>query len=518
MHRLGSIRFAALTILVWLAGVGCTREGQPSEAGAKTLTLDCGNDVEMELVAIPAGTFTMGSNEGDANEKPSHLVTISQPFYMGKYEVTHAQWRAVMGSNPSCCFDGDYQPVQHVSWSDCQEFCNRLSTKTGRTVRLPTEAEWEYACRAGSTGTYCFGNDASELSRYAYHEGNSDNYPHPVGGLQPNAWGLYDMHGNVWEWCADLYGVYSNSSQADPRGAVSGGSRVIRGGHWAFRRCSSVVRVSKSQDEHQLSIGFRVVAEASAAGVLNPPRPKPAVRAGEPLKTLTLDCGNGVKLELVLIPAGTFTMGSNDGDDNEKPPHLVTIGQPFYIGKFEVTQAQWRVVMGNNPSDFKGDELPVGQVNWDDCQEFCKKLSAKTGKEIRLPTESEWEYACRAGSTGKYSFGDSEKMLGSYAWYDENSDGKPRPVGQKKPNAWGLYDMHGNMWEWCCDWYDKEFYAHSPKSDPQGPSSGVGRVWRGGSWMSTPALGPGTFRSAWRGASRPGFRASGLGFRLAAGP
>jgi len=146
-------------------------------------------------------------------------------------------------------------------------------------------------------------------------------------------------------------------------------------------------------------------------------------------------------------------MGSNI-KATEQPPHRVQIEHPFYIGTTEVTQGQWQAVMGNNPSNFKGeDSLPVEQVSWEDCQSFLQKLSQKEGKEYRLPSEAEWEYACRAGSTTRYFYGDEESKLGEYAWYQDNSGNMTQPVGQKKPNAWGLYDIYGNVGEWCQDWY-----------------------------------------------------------------
>ncbi|NQT39791.1 MAG: formylglycine-generating enzyme family protein, partial [Planctomycetes bacterium] len=172
----------------------------------------------------------------------------------------------------------------------------------------------------------------------------------------------------------------------------------------------------------------------------------------EPPKKLAVDLGGGVELDLVLIPAGSFLMG----DDRAKPVHKVRITKPFYLGKYEVTQEQWEAVMGSNPSNFKGAKNPVEQVSWDNCQQFLVKLNAKSGGQggkFVLPTEAQWEYACRAGSTGKFCFGDDEKQLGEYAWYGENSGSKTHPVGEKKPNTFGLHDMHGNVWEWCHDWY-----------------------------------------------------------------
>ena len=169
------------------------------------------------------------------------------------------------------------------------------------------------------------------------------------------------------------------------------------------------------------------------------------------LQTIT----NSINMEFVLISAGTFLMGTADGGEWERPEHPVRINHPFYLGKYPVTQAQWATVMGNNPSMFKGHpDWPVENVSWEDVHVFIQTLKAREGEEdYRLPTEAEWEYACRAGSTASYCFGDDPNQLGEYAWYRENAGGQPHPVGLLKPNAWGLYDMHGNVWEWVQDWY-----------------------------------------------------------------
>ncbi|MCY3018460.1 MAG: formylglycine-generating enzyme family protein [Planctomycetota bacterium] len=233
------------------------------------------------------------------------------------------------------------------------------------------------------------------------------------------------------------------------------------------------------------------------------------------LPTLTLDLGGGVTLELVLIPAGKFTMGSPATETeahqrNDETQHEVTISTPFYMGQYEITQAQYEAVIGSNPSRVKGAKNPVEQVSWDGAQEFCRKLSAKAGKTLRLPTEAEWEYACRAGTTTRFSSGDADSALADVAWYDANSERKPHPVGQKKPNAWGLYDMHGNVWEWCQDFYGA--YAEGTATDPPGAVNGTSRVVRGSGWVFSPW----SCRSANRGGSPPDPRYGGadIGFRV----
>jgi formylglycine-generating enzyme required for sulfatase activity len=222
---------------------------------------------------------------------------------------------------------------------------------------------------------------------------------------------------------------------------------------------------------------------------------------------------NSIGMGFVRIPAGEFMMGcegnNNCGFDDE-PQHRVKISQPFYLGKYEVTQGEWEAVMGNNPSRFKGRGNPVENVSWNDVQMFIQRLSAKEGKKYRLPTEAEWEYAARAGTTSQYSFGDDAGRAGQYAWYGKDS-GSTHPVGQKQPNPWGLYDMHGNVWEWVQDWYDSSYYAQSPANDPGGPSGGDKRVLRGGGWFYS----AGFLQSALRFYGTPDGRDEGSGFRLA---
>ena len=222
---------------------------------------------------------------------------------------------------------------------------------------------------------------------------------------------------------------------------------------------------------------------------------------------------NGVSFEMVEVRGGTFRMGatSEQGSDargDEKPVHSVTLSG-YYIGKTEVTQALWKAVMGINPSRFKGDYLPVENVSWDDCQEFIRKLNSMTGQNFRLPTEAEWEFACRGGNNSRgYKYSGSNN-LGSVAWYDGNSGNKTHPVGTKAPNELGIYDMSGNVWEWCADWYGD--YSSGAQTDPTGPQSGSFRVGRGGSWDFNVRI----CRSSLRIHSDPTDRNINLGLRLA---
>jgi hypothetical protein len=218
-------------------------------------------------------------------------------------------------------------------------------------------------------------------------------------------------------------------------------------------------------------------------------------------------------IELVFVRGGCFQMGDTfgDGDSDEKPVHEVCVND-FYMGKYEVIQGQWRAIMGSNPSSFKncGDSCPVENVSWNDVQIFIQQLNQRTGKAYRLPTEAEWEYAARSGGKNQKYAGTNDN-LDDYAWYDANSGKTTHPVGQKKPNSLGLFDMSGNVWEWVSDWYGEKYYASSPKNNPPGPSSGIYRVLRGGSWYYVPQ----GVRAAGRGRLYPGFRFYLGGFRVA---
>jgi formylglycine-generating enzyme required for sulfatase activity len=230
---------------------------------------------------------------------------------------------------------------------------------------------------------------------------------------------------------------------------------------------------------------------------------------------------NSIGMEFVLISPGTFMMGDNSGRADETPAHQVRISKPFYLGKYEVTQEQWVAVMGNNPASFKGRTNPVDSVSWNEVQEFIKRLNAKEGTtRYRLPTEMEWEYAARGGTDTRYFFmknpktwEEAERHLDAYAWVFKNSGDTTHPVGQKKPNPFGLYDVYGNVWEWVQDWMGK-LPTDREITDYRGPSSGSVRVLRGGSWLSNAEY----CRSSNRLIIRPDFRFDDYGFRLALSP
>ncbi|MFA4986419.1 MAG: formylglycine-generating enzyme family protein [Candidatus Brocadiia bacterium] len=464
---------------------------------------------QIRLVSIPPGSFLMGSEKGDDDEKPVHRVNISHAFSMAATEVTQAQYRAVMDSDPSN-FRGDDLPIERISWYDAKEYCLELTKAMrrggklpdGMEYRLPTAAEWEYCCRAGSTTEYCFGDDENLLGGYAWFEDNSEGKTHRVGTKRPNAWGLYDMHGNVWEWCLDWYSYadgYPGGEQTDPFGPAKGDSRTLRGGSWddAAFNCRSADLDENSPRYRNDYGGFRVVLA---------PEIVPAVLCS---------------YTFVPIEPGSFLMGSEEGDKNEKPLHRVNISRAFSIGATEITQEQYREVMNDTPSEFRGDALPVEGVSWNLAMEFCRLLTKAMckagnlpdGMKYRLPTEAEWEYCCRAGSTAKFCFGDDARLLCEYAWFRDNSKYEMHPAGTRKPNAWGLYDMHGNVWEWCYDRYS-DVYPGEEQTDPSGPAKGKCRVLRGGSW-SYPAS---SCRSSSRIADWPVSSDWRNGFRVVLGP
>ena len=454
------------------------------------------NGVSFEMVKVEGGTFTMGATAEQTgvfgDEKPAHQVTLPS-YYIGKTEVTQELWQAVMGSNPSN-FTGTNLPVEKVSWDDCKTFIAKLNALTGKNFRLPTEAEWEFAARGGNKSRGYKYSGSSSINNVAWYVDNSDNKTHPVAAKAPNELGIYDMSGNVLEWCNDWYSssYYTSESQTNPTGPDSGSTRVRRGGSWNYSEhtCRVSYRGDTTPSFRYNYLGLRLCLSAEESFTVN-----------------------GVSFAMVPVAGGTFTMGatSEQGtniDSNEKPTHQVTLSS-YMIGKTEVTQALWLAVMGSKPSYFRGDNLPVEQVSWDDCQKFITKLNALTGKNFRLPTEAEWEYAARGGNMSQgYKYSGSNE-IGDVAWYDNNSGNKTHSVATKAPNELGIYDMSGNLWEWCSDWYGS--YSSTAQTNPTGPDSGSNRIIRGGSWGHDLL----DCRVARRGAIGQTSRSIGFGLRLA---
>ncbi|MCD6506198.1 formylglycine-generating enzyme family protein [Candidatus Poribacteria bacterium] len=249
-----------------------------------------------------------------------------------------------------------------------------------------------------------------------------------------------------------------------------------------------------------------------ALGVIFGFRIKDVLAADERPKEVKTESG----VEMILLPGGWFIMGDDKGEVDERPAHKIYVA-PFYMDKYLVTQEEYERVMGENPSRWKGKRNPVEQVRWSDAVRYCNARSRLEGLQpcynletwecdfdadgYRLPTEAEWEFACRAVTKTRYFFGDNPRKLKLYAWFKENSGGRPRPVGRKLPNPWGLYDMYGNVWEWCNDFYKVDYYGESPLKNPKGPKTGNTKVLRGGSWNSKAE----ECRSSYRYNENPGY-------------
>ena len=492
------------------------------------------NSIGMRLAYIPAGEFVMGAPPNEGHKKYDteipHRVKLTKPFLMGVTAVTQGQWKAVMGNNPSYFIGDDDLPVEQVSWNDAVAFCGKLSDKDKKTYRLPTEAEWEYACRAGTTTPFNTGETISadqanfNGQEAPYGKGQKGEYRQKttrVGSFPPNAWGLYDMHGNVMQWCSDFYGTYDAGDAVDPQGATNGWNpnRMTRGGAWnsAAEGCRSAFRIGGAPDYRGNHNGFRVVCSVSdvsqvaerpaavpvtaSADNIKPSADRVAKIVTAPVSAETSDgrtprkvgetITNSIGMRLAYIPAGEFMMGipAREGGKENEVPHRVKLTKPFLMGVTAVTQGQWRAVMGSNPSYFAGDDnLPVERVSWSDAVAFCGKLSEIDKKTYRLPTEAEWEYACRAGTTTPFNTGETisteqANFDGKSSYTNGQYREKTVAVGSFPPNAWGLYDMHGNVWQWCSDLYGE--YDAADAVDPQGAANGSDRVVRGGCWQFT---------------------------------
>jgi formylglycine-generating enzyme required for sulfatase activity len=555
MKRLGIILGVYLSLAFMLAA-GCSDKTRDKHGGEPArpnhLTLDLGDGVTMKLTLIPAGKFMMGSPKTELgheyNEGLQHEVQISDPFYMGFCEVTQAQWRAVMGTAPwggkAAVRAGDNNAASHINWHDADKFCKKLSARTGRTVVLPTEAQWEYACRAGAKGPYCFGDDQSKLSDYAWYEENAldknEEYAHATGSKKPNAWGLHDMHGNVWEWCGDGYISYARPAKDKDEEYSFWYETIKKPVAWSLRggafddpvlNCRSAFRGQCNPAARFGFVGFRAAVllepDKNNAGQSTKTKPARPARTTTSPAGKTLDLGKGVTMHLSLIPAGKFpsrrSQVDNAGEMKIGAEHEITISKPFYMGSCEVTRSQWLAVMDTNPwkDDIDPDsnrQCAAGRISWYDATRFCEILSKKTGEKVALPTEAQWEYACRAGSKTTFYFGDDKSKLRQHAWYSgflpSRHKERIQKVGLKKSNAWGLYDMYGNACEWCRDWYDSDFWETADTIDPQNTTENIVHVLRGGSVKDS----EGAFGSGYRDYSLNGQYYNNCGFRIMVTP
>ncbi len=481
------------------------------------------NGVKFLMKCVQGGTFTMGKTvdqfgKSEVDEFPPHRVALST-YYIAETEVTQALWEAVMGRNPSN-FKNPNQPVESVSWNDCQTFIAKLNSITGLNFRLPTEAEWEYAARGGSFSAqwHLSGEDKTDIVAWTAFNAKR---PNPVKLKRPNEIGLYDMSGNVQEWCYDWYGQYSDEYQTNPTGPQNGDNKVVRGGHWIDGANAARVafRYSLRPSHTNYNTGLRLALNVTQQDIdsYQPNNPAQGMRHFQPYNTEYLPDQtfkiNNVEFKMIGVQGGAFYMGATLeqvrlADVDEQPCHNVAISS-FRIGQTEVTQALWKAVMGNNPSKFKdNDDEPVEFVTWDDCQKFIAKLNEITGLKFRLPTEAEWEYAARGGNLSQqYTYPGSDNAM-AIAWNAHNAK-KPMSVCMLKPNELGIYDMGGNVAEWCEDWYSA--YLPVDMTNPQGPSQGANKVIRGSFWED----GMRYCRSSYRDSKSTSFKSYNIGFRLA---
>jgi len=498
-----------------------------------------------------------------SNEAPKHQVELAG-FWMYAHEVTVAQFakfveatgyktdaekegigvfsdpdRSRAGRREGLSWRHPFEkgtasnpdhPAVHVTWHDAQAYCRWAGT------RLPTEAEWEYAARGGDTGlngkphhAFAWGSDAptgpvanmwDETAARERPEIDFPTYPNyddgyartaPVGTYPANRFGLFDMAGNVHEWCSDWYGekYYVESPRRNPQGPPGGKYRVLRDAPWMHAPCT--IRVSYRfgiRPEHRNTlIGFRCARTLSPSDREDASKAKAAAGDATPAAAAKLQPTGKTWTnpkdgsEMVLVPAGPFKMGSDSGNDDEKPVHDVHV-DAFYIGKYEITNKQWKRFVdanlqwgrdridrkyhnGGYLKDWHGSShrsdranFPVAYVSWFAAKAYCEWAGG------RLPTEAEWEKACRAGSSTKYCFGDSDSQLGQYAWYKANARGSTHTVGRKKCNAWGIHDMHGNVNEWTSSLYKPYPYSASDTRENLTDTSAA-RVCRGGGWFSS---------------------------------
>ena len=569
------------------------------------------NSVGMTLTLLPAGELSTKASRWSANvsgpQTQATPLEIPDSFFMGTCEVTNGQYYQVMQSLQHR-YKPANRPATKVQWAQAVEFCRRLSAieteqQLGHVYRLPTELEWEYACRAGTQTAYSFSGADLKLMSHGWFANNANGASHAVGTRKANPWGLFDMHGNVWEWCADSFEFTALGNRA-PSLLTTDELRVRRGGGWRSQaeHCRSDVRRGLASNRALADVGFRVVMTRSqtparvattggrpqaqsvksnplleippeptrvvvqiasadtatappnaggsppvpdsrAAPVRTPtPQPpvstaavpappivkKPAPRTSSPRQTesnrppklLPRDyLINSIGMTMRRVTAGVWLSADPQPGDvttDIKTSQPLRVEQPFYIGIHEVTQEQFQAIMGTNPSRFRSPHHPVETVHWYAAEIFCKKLSAldeemSAGRRYRLPTETEWEYCCRAAESSATTSPSNRDWRNLNFWCANNSGQRAidaanffqiapqhypdqllsngcrtHPVGQKRPNRWSLFDMQGNVWEWCSNvpLSDSNAEGGQGTADSMAPH----RIIRGGSWYDVPDL------------------------------
>ncbi|NLG12860.1 MAG: formylglycine-generating enzyme family protein [Lentisphaerae bacterium] len=553
--------------------------------------------LKIDFVWCRPDNFLMGCSEdeeGDSEDAPLHQVTITKGYWLATCQVTQAQYDTIaeLAGNPlkPSKFDGENKPVERVTWVEAMKWCEALNEREkqegrlpeGFEYRLPTEAEWEYACRAGTTTALNNGKtltsadgECPNLDEVAWYDKNSDKETHDVGTKKPNNWGLYDMHGNVEEWCRDWYGEYPLDHAIDPTGPDYGRYHVCRGGNMGGMAlgCSASARKGGNPNNRRCYRGFRLAMGPIIDTPILQQDPRARKAEGDNVcsdrptqeellqSRMQLEEELGVAAEyedivkakatvagsrnftleepsirMLWCPPGSFDMGSPEdesGRNTDEVLHKVTFSKGFWLGMYPITQEEYSLIadcagLRARPATFGGLRRPVESVDWLSVERWCKELTLlemiagrlPDGYEYRLPTEAEWEYACRAGSTTPFNVQTEETVSGeesrtifeTAAWYKYNSGYKTHPVGERLANAWGFCDMHGNVREWCWDWHAP--LTSDDATDPKGPEAGTLKVTRGGCY--------GDFarhcRSAHRGYADPVSCKANLGFRVALAP
>lgn len=466
------------------------------------------------MVQVKGDSFIMG-NEYGTDTSPAHFVEL-RTFRISKYPVTQEQWEAIMGWNPSLN-KGPQLPVDHVSWLDCCEFINKLNELTGLSFRLPTEAEWEFSARGGKKSQNYIYSGSHNPNTVAWTYDNSEHQTHDVGMLLPNELGLYDMSGNISEWCEDVYDecFYARSSKFNPlnNAGKEKEQHVLRGGSIEDGADFCKVYTRNYDDCYEegyygLRLAHNKTMKFDSEQVKNNEYKNKGVN-----KPSSQGIINNIKNDMVYVEGGSFMMGATIEQgtefwDNEKPVHRVTLSS-FHICKHVVTIKEWEAVMGKNKYVTGDPKFPVSDITWNECQSFCKKLNSITGMNYRLPTEAEWEYAARGGNKSqgfKYSGSDNIEDVANCGHTLDSWTNPLCKVMQKHSNELGIFDMSGNVWEWCEDWFGE--YQNVHLENPTGPYNGEYRVVRGGDATSR----AGRCRVSSRDLRREG--ATGVGFRL----
>ncbi len=502
----------------------------PSMSLAKTYDVD---GMILEMVSVPSGTFIMGNAHGDPDETPVHPVTLDS-FEIGRFEITVKQFTCFVNetnyrTTAESKGDMDWKreraghvsnkPVTCISWHDANAFCVWLSEKTGEYFRLPTEAEWEYAALADASHPqtrYDRLVAVNALDAQSWNKENSQRDVHPVGSKLPNAWGIHDMPGNVYEWMLDVYHPkHRQFSDGAPnmRDSLPKIARryVLKGGSFGSDKMAGYpsYRYRAFPDVRREDFGFRVVKGKKYE------RSMEHTEEYNPFESDSID-GNGLDIEMIKVPPGSYCMGFPTSPAPEwfQPIRKrdVRIDYVFYIGKYEITVEQfemfvsdfgyvtdaekqgWAYVMPEGRewtpaphvqwkmlSFYQRHDHPVSCVSWHDAMEFCLWLSSKTGYFVTLPTVSEWEYACRAGT--QEDFAGPVYDLG---WLKFNSGNTTHKIGMKAPNQWGIYDMHGNVWEWNLDMWENGFFNAPVDGSAWMESDRFIPVQSGGSFINPP--------------------------------